>query len=238
MKTSSELLGDALLRARRHWAREPSGEVQVAPAQQADVAFTIAFSREEGSGGSEVARQVAQQLEWALYDKALLTRIAAESGKREELLASLDERRTSWLTDVLEAFSGASGISSAAYAHGLAQVLAALSAHGNCVIVGRGAVALLPADRTLRVRIVAEAKDRTARVADALGLSPQEARRHIEKTDRERIAFVKSHFHRDITECRLYDVCLNSSTFGVEECATLVLQALERRRQLDREPGG
>ena len=50
----------------------------------------------------------------------------------------------------------------------------------------------------------------------------------MEKTDRERAAFIKEHFHRDPTDPHHYDLFLNVSRWSVMECADLVLDALGR----------
>jgi hypothetical protein len=42
----------------------------------------------------------------------------------------------------------------AAYVHHLSQAILSLGAHGRCVIIGRGAAQILPAQTTLRVRLI------------------------------------------------------------------------------------
>ncbi len=230
MKSSSELLGDSFQKARHHWQRHSKADLQVAPAQKPAPNLTVAISREEGSLGAEIARELGKRLDWPVYDRELITKIADQSGIREELLTTVDEKDTGWLVDVLEAFSGGKHVSGAAYAHQLGQVLAALSAHGNCVIVGRGAVALLPEAKTVCVQVVAPLKDRVARVKRDRGLSDTEAKKLIEKTDRDRVNFVKNHFHKDLRELYLYDVVLNTARLKVEDCVEMILCACDRKR--------
>ena len=40
----------------------------------------ITISREFGSGGRSIGREVAERLGWAFYDRALVERLAKESG--------------------------------------------------------------------------------------------------------------------------------------------------------------
>lgn len=231
MKTSAELLGESFQKARHHWRRHSTAELKVAPAQKPVPNVTVAISREEGSRGAEIARELGKRLDWPVYDRELITKIAEESGIREELLTTVDEKDTGWLVDVLEAFSGGRHVSGAAYAHQLGQVLAALSTHGNCVIVGRGAVALLPEATTVGVHVVAPLKDRAARVKRDQGLSDAEAKRLVEKTDHDRVSFVKNHFHKDLHDVCLYDLTLNTSRLKVEDCVELILCACERKKR-------
>jgi cytidylate kinase len=232
MKTSSPL-GDQFQRARRHWSHQAVPDEKLGKA--APVPFSVAISREERSLGLEVAQQLGQLLDWPVYDRQLLEQISDQTGLRTELLESTDERKTSWIIDSLEAFAQSTHVSSAAYVHHLAKVLAALSAHGRCVIVGRGAVAVLPISRTFRVRIVATPKDRIARVRDELGLTERKARRQLDTIDMERRQFVKNHFQKDVTDPHLYDLVLNTSRIVPRDCARLIEEGLKLRQRVAEE---
>ncbi len=227
MKPSSELLADAFQRARQHWKRGSAGELQMPRPPKPVEPLTVAVSRERGALGSEISRQVGRRLGWPVYDRELISKIAEDSGLREELLASVDEKETSWLADCLGAFSGSQHVSAATYAHQLARVLAAISAHGHCVIVGRGAVALLPERTTLRVWIVAPLPERVSRIEEDMRLSKKVAKQHVQSTDRERGDFVKKHFLKDVRDTHLYDLVLNSSRLGVDNCVDLITRSVE-----------
>src|SRR5439155_18294346 len=105
-----------------------------------------------------------------------------------------DEQATSWIRDLVEGFSFRKTASEAAYVRHLVEVVGALSRHGECVIVGRGAPHILPAESTLRVRLVAPRAYRVGVIQKAQGLSAEDAGRWVDATDRERAVFVKQHF--------------------------------------------
>ncbi|MCI0463768.1 MAG: cytidylate kinase-like family protein, partial [Gemmataceae bacterium] len=163
---------EALDRARRHWEEQQSGQAAVRT-------FTVALTREAGTPGTSVASEVGSRLGWPVYDHQLLERISQEKGLRVQLLESVDERQKSWLTEAIEMFTGVPHVSENAYAHYLVETVLSLGAHGNCIIVGRGAAHILPADRALRVRLVARLEDRIAATAQRLGCSPAEAKRWV-----------------------------------------------------------
>jgi hypothetical protein len=107
-----------------------------------------------------------------VYDHELLQWIAQEMHVRTSLLQSVDERRQSWPLETAEAFLTASResdsqamVSESGYVRHLVQTVLALGVHGECVIVGRGAAFILPAETTLRVRLVAPVKQRIATLA-------------------------------------------------------------------------
>jgi cytidylate kinase len=219
---------EALVRAGQHWhnLHGESGRPATQPA------FTIAISREVGARGTSVAREIGQRLHWTVYDHELVERIAREMNLRVQLLESVDERRMSWLEECVEALTSGPLVTESGYVRHLVQTLLSLATHGECIIVGRGAAMILPAETTLRVRLVAALDDRAAVMSQELGVPRPAARQHVLASDRERIQFIKDHFQKDPTENEHYDLVLNSSRFTVGECADFIieaLQALERR---------
>jgi cytidylate kinase len=110
----------------------------------------------------------------------------------------------------------------------LVETLFSLAAHGECVILGRGAAQVLPATTTLRVRLVGPLKDRIATVQQRLGVKREEAVRRIAQTDHGRTQFVVNNFDKDPADPCNYDLVLNSARLGVEACAELIVETLLR----------
>ena len=54
----------------------------------------ITISRQYGSGGREIGKKLAEELEIPFYDKELLSRAAKDSGICEELFENHDEKPT------------------------------------------------------------------------------------------------------------------------------------------------
>lgn len=228
-KCSSERLAEAMERTRQRWQTRhaPEATAGSSPAPSPP-AWTIALSRETGTSGTLVAREIGERLGWAVYDRELLERVAEEMGLRARLLESVDEKRKSWLQECLEAFTSAPAASKSAYVRHLVETLLSLAAHGECVIVGRGAAQVLPVATTLRVRLVGPVEHRLATIRQQLGMSAEEATRWVAQTDEERVRFVKDYFQKDPTDPGRYDLVLNTSRFSVAECAALVIAALHQ----------
>jgi cytidylate kinase len=218
-----ERIADVLDHDQRHWQ-----ERQKESRRTTTLPFTIAIAREAGTPGTSVAREVGARLGWLVYDHELLERIAHEMGLRTSLLASIDERHVSWLEETVEQFASVPIVSESNYVRHLVETILALGTHGQCIIVGRGAAHILPAGTTLRVRLVAIREDRIAATCLRLGVSAQEAARWVEKTEKERTAFIRDHFQQDPTDPRRYDLVLNTSRWSIPECAELIIQALHR----------
>jgi len=227
MKTSSDRLGDFLTGNIRHWQtrHQPTNGLvgQTSP-------FTIALSREAGTQGNAVAQEVASRLGWTVFDRELLEKIAQEMGVRTSLLETIDEKRIGWLEESIQEFMSVPRVATSAYSRHLIQTMLALGAHGECVIVGRGASFLLPQESTLRVRLVAPLDHRITAKSQQLGIPREKAAACIEQTDRDRLEFVRDLLQKDATDPRNYDLMLNTSIFSVADCAHLILEALSCRQ--------
>jgi cytidylate kinase len=229
--SSSEQMGEAMERARRHWQAGLKAEAAIGmPVSRSPVAVTVAISREAGSNGALIAAQLGERLNWPVYDRKLLERISEEMGLRASLLASVDEKRVSWVRECLGSFSSAPAVSSSAYVHRLIEIVFSLAAHGECVIVGRGAAQMLPPATTLRVYLLAPRPARVRVVKERLGLSEAEALRWIETTDQERSRFVREYFHKDPADPHGYDLVLNTTRLPIEESAAIIEEMLCRFR--------
>jgi len=232
--THGSALSQLVERACRDWESRRRAAGQDHPPAPAQT-LAVALSREAGVLGTSVATEVGRLLGWQVYDHELLRQIAHDMGARAALLESVDEKRQSWLLEAVQAFLSAPAksatvpwVSESAFVRRLVETVLALGAHGGCVIVGRGAPFILPAETTLRVRLVAPAADRVAALSRKLGISEQEAARKVRTTDRERTDFVQDHFLKDPADPRNYDLVLNAARLSVGDCAGLVVEALRR----------
>lgn len=224
---TSEHLTEALARANQHWqARHEQRD----PEEATPTAFTIAINRETGTFGAAIAREVAKRLGWPMYDRALLQRIADDMGVHGKLLESVDERREGWVSECVASLFAVPRVNEVVYFRRLVEALLSLAAHGECVIVGRGATNVLPMATTLRVRVVAPLEHRIQAVQREDSLSHKEAIARVKTTDEERNRFITSHFQVDPADPTNYDLVLNVARFTQEECADFVIAALDRLR--------
>jgi len=222
-----EHYAENLEHAQRHWTSQHPEPLTDDSGRRVH-ALTVAVSREAGTPGTSVAREVGARLNWTVYDHELVKLIAQETGLRASLLESVDEKHKNWLLECLESLAASPGITEGGYARHVLETVVSLGMHGRCVIVGRGAAQILPPTTTLRVRLVGLLEDRIAAAAQQLGLSHDEATRWVNEKDHERIQFVKTHFFQDPTDPRLYDLMLNTSRWSVAECADFIVQALHQ----------
>ena len=113
--SSAERFGEVFAHALREEARRRREEPLNLPPVAVIPALTVAISRECGAGGTEVARQVGSRLNWPVYDRVLLERVASDAGVRTELLESLDEKHQSAFAEWLYSLVAGARISASEF---------------------------------------------------------------------------------------------------------------------------
>ena len=198
----------------------------------------ITVSREHGSGGREIARQVAEALGWKLVDHALIDEVARIAKIAPEEVEAHDERVNPWLIRLAKGFWSGSADSYAGVPPEMvfdADTLARLTRHvvlqvaeaGECVILGRGAACVLGLrEDALHVFIYAPIEDRLARLR-ARDADEAEAAKLLHEMDRARAAYVKRYYGCDRTDRALYDLMV-SSRVGEDRAVRAILAAVGR----------
>lgn len=199
----------------------------------------ITISREFGSGGSEVARVLAERLEWKLIDDPFVAEIAKRANISPDLARRYDECVDPWFHRMCKALwrGGYEGVVShgeltafdaEAMADLWTRVIRESAALGQCVIVGRGAQCLLQGrNDVFHVSVFASMDNRVRNLRGPL-------RRHVpaganpksmaEESDQRRAQYVRRYFAEDWKDYRLYHVVINSAV-GFEAAASAILCA-------------
>ncbi len=190
----------------------------------------ITIGRQFGSGGRQVGKEVAQILGIPYYDKELLAVAAEESGLSHEFLKSYDEKPTnSFLYSLvmgqqhlLPGSQGATVEQLAANAQ--RDAVLSVADKGKCVIVGRCADYILrEREGLVRIFLCADFDRRVAHVMERDGLSAKEAEDKIRKMDKMRASYYSFHTDRKWGAAENYDLCINTSSCGMEAAADLIL---------------
>ena len=202
-----------------------------------DERTVITIGREFGSGGHEIGMKLAERLGIKCYDKELLELAAKESGLCEDLFASQDEKPTNSFLYSLVMDTYSFGYSSAGFTDMpmnhkifLAQfdAIKKIAANESCVIVGRCAdYALEENPNVLSIFIKADMQDRIRRIAKLYDLSDAKAKDKITKIDKQRASYYNYYTSKRWGEVDSYDLCLNSSVFGIDGTVDMIKQAIE-----------
>ncbi len=197
----------------------------------------ITIGRQFGSGGREIGEKVAAHFGIKCYDKELLTRAAQESGFCEEMLQNHDERPTNSFLYNLVMDTYSFGYNSSSFvdmpiSHKvfLAQfdTIKKVADEGPCVIVGRCAdYALNEYPNVVNLFIFGEEECKVKRIMEKYQLSEAKAKDMIIKKDKQRQSYYNYYSSKKWGRADSYDLCVNSSTLGVDGTVKLIIQYIE-----------
>ena len=187
---------------------------------------TVWLNREAGSGAEIIARQVAERLRWAVYNEEVVEVISRRMQVAPDLVKSLDELAPGMIQDWLLPLREQHYAPQETYLEHLEHLIQEVGRVGDAVIVGRGAGFLLPADRTLRVRITAPLSNRASRLSDRMGVSVRTARRAARDLDRRRRQFDWALYRKESDDPHNYHMTLDSTALGIPICVDLITLAI------------
>ena len=195
----------------------------------------ITISREFGSGGRSIGREVAQKLGIPFYDKELVDQIAMESGFAPQFVEEHGEHSPgkSFLSYAFapQGVPGVmNGMSAADFLWNIqCSVILQLADKGPCVIVGRNADYILKEyDHCLRVFVHADRSWRLLRLRKQMpdvSLSVLES--EMDTADRARRTYCEKMTGRSYGDCRNYDLTLCVSSLGMEKAYQLLKESAE-----------
>ena len=202
----------------------------------------ITISRMYGSGGSEVAEQVANALGWPLFDDAMVDAIAERSGLTRDEVSAQDERVPSMVERLASALSlGSPEVMPPVPAGPIEsteerivavtrRVIEEALQSGPAVFVGRGAQCLL-AERTDALHVFCFAPRSALRryAMDKLGIDAIAADRLVSDQNKQREHYVKRHWNRSWLALENYHLCVNTGWLGIDGAAEQVLDAARRQ---------
>ena len=189
----------------------------------------ITISRQFGSGGRTIGRELANRLGIPFYDKELVEQIALESGFAPQFVEEHGEHapnRSRWAY----AFSspgvpGAmNGLSTADFLWSIqCNVILQLAEQGPCVIVGRNADYILKDHPDcLHAYIHANDDFRADRIVRLYGESEKSPASRLAEKDKRRTINYQHYTGRTWGEASNYHICLDSSVLGVSQCVDIL----------------
>jgi cytidylate kinase len=169
--------------------------------------YFITFTRKMGSGGSEIAWNVATQLGYSFYDTLAIENAAREMGFAKDA-TEVEEKGPS----LFARFFSSKELE--VHLNRLNSVVYELASRGSAVFLGRGSHVLLRG-LGLHVRVTASQKTRVQNLV-ARGLQEEAALKAMHRSDHEREAFTKFAFGVDWDNPELYDIVLNMDHLTVD----------------------
>jgi len=200
----------------------------------------LTISHQYGSGGSQIARDLGNRLQWSVWDKEFVRKVATEYQLAETDVEATDERAASFIEKLvgvlgMGGFATAysmlppRGMDDASLLHMTRTIVEEIAGEGRAIIVGRGGNHILAKrPRTLHVFIFAPLEARVQRVIQLEKLTRAEAERRVIGMDRLRTDYVRTFYHADWRDPTHYHLTVDSAVWGEAGTADLILSAVER----------
>ena len=197
----------------------------------------ICIGREFGSGGHEIGKRLSECLNIPFYDRILIDSAVERSGITLETLEKTDERKSNpWMHNVFyEAKeSELRGLSASNLLFQIQKdMIIELAKNGDCVLVGRCADDILSKAGIERLSLFISAPftDRIKRKMEITELDEKTVTALVRKMDKRRKAYYDYYTGRSWGKPNNYDICINSSVFGLDHTVhTLEALVLKLRK--------
>ena len=185
----------------------------------------ITVSRQFGSGGRTVAREVAKRLNIPCYDQELIEKVQMDSGFTKEYINANGESSS---TGILNTMFGTSFGRDLVWTS-QCKVICQLANEGPCVIVGRCAdYVLRDKAELLKVFIHADLKRRAERIVSVYGESEVAPEKRVKEKDKRRAAYYRYYTEKEWGIAKNYDISLDSGKFGLEKCVDIIVDLYKK----------
>ncbi len=188
----------------------------------------ITISRQFGSGGRTIGKQVAEKLGIPCYDQELLVKLAETSGFDEEYLKKHSESYTEyggWNSNAMSGRMASQMLNQDLIWWMQRDLIKELAAKGSCVFVGRCANYILRDDENadcLNVFIYADMESRAKRIVERYGERTDSPEKRLKESDKRRQAYYQYYTDMQWADTKSYHLCLDSSVLGIDKCAELI----------------
>lgn len=187
--------------------------------------YVITIGRQFASGGREIGRMLADQLGIAFYDAPHLREKAKEMGVDEGIFNLYDEKpsRSFLFSAAMDPYSVNSAVSEGRVIEAQRKVITNAVNEGSCIIVGRRADKILEDNENLvSIFIGADMQDRIARYLENEGTNLKNAKRFIERMDKERASYYNYCGDGGWGNACNYTMCFNTSKISKEKIVEIV----------------
>ena len=187
----------------------------------------ITISREYGSGGRLIAKQLSENLGITFYDKQLIAEVAKKTGFSENFIRDTEHQRptNSFLFDLYTSVATPSVPDQVFIAQ--AKVIKEAAAKGSCVIVGRCADYILrDQPNVLRVFVHAPLDQRIRRAREEYGAAEDNLESYVIRQDKARASYHNYFAAGRWGQSREYDLCVNSR-IGIDASVQVIKAAAQ-----------
>lgn len=204
------------------WANELSTSQHISTIESTPNTI-ITINRQYGSGGRDIAKLLSVQLNIPFYDGKIIEMAAQNSNfdktdfenyelsNPHQLLTDLSDGVSSHITKESKIFDYHK------------DVIEKLARDSSCIIVGRCAdYVLKDYPNLINVFIYGDFKQRIRRAVEVYNDDPETVVEKTRRMDKKRSTYHIQYTGLEFGNAENYDVCLNSTTLGINECVNII----------------
>ena len=188
--------------------------------------YVITISRQYGSFGRLVAKELSEQLHIDFMDRDIVEETAKRMNTSiKEISREEEDTRSKFSYHIYPFGLGMPDVRDEIF---LVQksIIQDFARKGSCIIVGRcGAYCLQQEPRLLRVYIYAPYEVRVKNCIEYFGMTEKEALKAVTEADKARESYHKKYIPGFQSDTLNSDLCINSAFYSIEEAAELIKQA-------------
>mgnify|MGYP000775716410 CR=1 FL=1 len=195
----------------------------------------ITISRQHGSGGTEVARILADRLGVWYYNREILYIAADKIGfdsLDEQAMEELNYKKSSKYMEGLSVMMGTPGhipVYNQMFKE-QSKIIRKLAGYGSGVFLGRCAdYVLKDMDNVYTIYLYADDEFRIGHLSEAEGREVTKS--ELKKEDKTRESYYNYYTGQKWGDVQNYDLAVNMTKISPENCAELILEYIEKRRK-------
>lgn len=196
---------------------------------------TVTISRQAGSGGHRIAEELAQLLHlhspegsasWVVLDRELIEKVLELHHLPAYLSRFMPEDRVPAIQDAIQELGGLHP-PTWTLVEKTSDTLMRLAELGHVILIGRGGnVVTSKLDHVFHVRLIGSPEARAEFVQADRKVTKKAALELIQHEDEGRRRYLKTYFHKDIDDARLYHLVINTPVVGHSTAAKLIANAV------------
>jgi len=195
----------------------------------------ITISREYGSGGYEIAHEIASAINtggtsdpvWAAYDRKLLEKVMDDTGLSESLTETMTSNARKSMTNFIQT-SFSKFPSQVTVFRRLVETIRLLAINGHVIVVGRaGNVITRDIPGGMHIRIIAPMEYKIERMVHLTGQKRPDVEKLIKTKTKERDGFIKEYVKFEPADPDNYDLIINNDRYTSKEAAQLIISAIK-----------
>jgi cytidylate kinase len=206
-----------------------------------DKQLIVTISHQLGCRGSELGQRLSEQLGIPFFDREILVKVANELNLAESVVEGREERLSGFwqsLNRMAAALSDPVEFPSLQSLEpddqGLFQVesecILRIAEWSPGIFLGRcGRYILRDHPCLFNILVHAHLSDRIHRVQNLFCLEAGDAKKLIAKNDRDRDAYMSTFARKDWLDARWYDLCINTSSLGMEQCVAAAMLGIQAK---------